>query len=98
MTPEPVLPFSGRSPIAKHASRSGAVAAAGTLSTKKLKYLDLLATQGPHTDQDAAERLHMQLCAINSTRNALVDEGVVEAGDLVKTAWGTWRTTWRIKA
>lgn len=98
MNPEPLLPFSGRSPIARHASFSGAVQASPTLSTKKRRYLDLLATHGPLTDQDAAAKLSMQLCAVNSTRNALVDEGLVEAADVVKTAFGTTRTRWTITA
>jgi len=93
------VPVSGRTPTARRASQSGALAVGPTFSIRQRRYLQLLAQQGPLTDQAAAAALAWQLCSVNSVRAALGPD-VVEAGDEAHTfvdAGGRTRTTHRTR-
>lgn len=64
------LPFTGTTSTARHASWTGARAAAANRKALTGRYIALV-VERPHTDHEAAERLNAPLSSINSIRNGL---------------------------
>lgn len=94
---EQSLPFSGSTAMSRHASFTGAQAAARSRREKTLRYVDLLKSQGPLTDQDAAAMLGWPLSSINSIRNGLSMVNLIEARGYETQVCGsrsTRRTRW----
>jgi hypothetical protein len=89
------LPFSGRSPLARHHSYQAAVAAGQTRGRKRRQYLDWLAAVRQATDHGAAEALGWPLSTVCSVRNACVDHGQVEAWGSAQGRYGKRVTIWR---
>ena len=99
MLQQAALPFSGRTPHARHASYTGARAAERGRGVKTQMYLQWLRAHQPATDQDAADALYplLRLNAINSIRNTLVVHGLMESAGTVTGPCGASRTLWQIK-
>lgn len=70
------LPIAGRTPRARHASASGAEIAQRTRGSLQRRYLELL-RDGPRADFEAEAALGCMRSSICSTRNALIDAGLV---------------------
>jgi hypothetical protein len=92
LDPQLPIPFTGRSPQARHASYSGAKAQAEKFTAKQNCYLEHL--WGPMTDQDMAEYLGWPLSSVNSIRNSLGD--LIVADGFVTKHWDNGRTTKRV--
>jgi len=94
------LPVSGRTPRARHASWTGAIAAAEGRGELTRRYLELLGFAGALSDQTAARMLGCNLSSINSVRDGCGDL-VRDSGRYESVTWttprGTERTTKRIK-
>lgn len=100
-------PFRGTTPESRAASRSGAVLALTSRKGRIARYRELLTTNGPLTDHDAAALLRMPLASINATRGSILkaakDKGlavpIVAAGN-VKVGFGfqrfSYRTLWKL--
>ncbi len=102
---QPVLnfdvPISGNTRMARHASWTGARAAADTWTVRQAAYLRLL-RRGARTDHQAAAALRCGLSSINSIRNGLEKHGfeiVPDGFDLVRLPGlrATRRTRWRLQ-
>lgn len=87
------LPVSGRTPAARHSSRSGAVVAARTRGAVALAYRRLLIEAGPMSDHEAAHALGRLVSSVNSTRHGWRDH-VVPSGQVETTPWGSHRVRW----
>lgn len=72
------LPFNGESVIARHCSAQGAQQAAETANSQALALLALYHSRGPLTDQEAADTLRIQRCAVNARRASLIKLGLVD--------------------
>lgn len=94
------LPFQGATPASRHASWTGAEAAAVTRMAKTARYIAVVKAAGSEgiTDHLAAERTGLPLQSINSIRNALkplvVDARNPERVERVDTRV-TLRTRWK---
>lgn len=96
-TPQPDLPFSGKTPRSRQNSYLAAVSASSTRIEKSARYLVWLREVGSATDHGAAEHFDWPLSSICSIRNGLVDRGVVTAiGDCVGR-YGKRVTIWAAK-
>lgn len=73
------LPFSGRSSLARHHSRQAAEALAPLRGRKKHALLAWARQHPCWTDAGAAEALGWPLSSLCSLRNALMDDGYVQA-------------------
>ena len=94
-TPGAVLPVSGRTLGARHASASGAVFAAEHRGQLTLRYLALLWV-GPMSDQQAARALGVGVSSINSVRDGCGP--LVEPSGLFETVtWPRGGTTKRTR-
>lgn len=89
----PQLPFSGRSPIARHCSYQAAVRAANGRAQKSMRYLSWLKTVGRASDHEAALHFGWGLSSINSIRNGLGDR-VRPAGIKASPFGRRKRTQW----
>lgn len=88
------LPIAGRTPATRHASATGAQAAAPSRGRLSVAYLELLRVAGPLSDHAAAKALGCCLSSVNSTRNGL--GGLVEpSGEFESSEFGTRRVRWR---
>jgi len=87
----PSLPFSGRTPLARHHSYLSAEAAAPTRATKTARYLAWLREYGPASDHQAAEALRLPLSSICSIRNGVMD---VEPAGATMSPWNRRCTLW----
>lgn len=92
---EQSLPFAGKTPRSRQNSYHAAVSAAETRVWKSATYLAWLREVGHATDAGASEALGWPLSTICSTRNGLLDKGLVTAiGDAMGrynkrvTIWG----------
>lgn len=92
------LPFSGRTPLTRHASYSGAVAAAETRAGKTQRYLELVGQYGPISDHGVAALTSWGLSSVNSIRNG-VRELLEEVGHSEHRHEGrkTYRTLYRLR-
>lgn len=93
------LPFSGRSPRTRHASRSGAHFAEPRAGSQAGRLLALYRT-GEFTDLEASERLHLPHTTICARRNLLVDLDLIEPVSYETKQWTTGetrRTVWTVK-
>lgn len=88
------LPFSGRSPIARHNSYLGAVSAEATRGEKKQRVLAYLKTVRAATDQGIAEGTRLPLSSVCSLRNHLVGEELVRVVGRVIGRYGHPVTLW----
>ena len=70
-----MLPFSGRTPQARHNSYMAAQAQRATRGTKKLRMLAYIRQHGLVTDQGLADGLGLPIQSVCSLRNALCSEG-----------------------
>lgn len=73
------LPFNGSVQVSRHASYQGAEIAAGSFGYKRERYLAFVDARGSVTDEDAEIALGFRRSSICSTRNSLVDEGLIIA-------------------
>lgn len=91
------LPFSGSTPLSRHASHSGSMAAGKTRGPQTQRYLDWLTNRGEGTDAQAEAELKMPRYSVCSIRNALLKREMVEAVRVDVTNWGTRHTVWRVR-
>lgn len=103
MTPEPDLPFSGKTPTSKHASYLGAVEATPDRQRKAAIYRRFVTERGFVTDGDAVRELGWPINVVCSTRNAFVDRGEMTCDglrDVQVCIRGQWRarkhSLWRL--
>lgn len=93
---EPKLPFSGRSPRARHRSMQGAESVQGKRGEQTRRYCELLQTCGPLSDHAAALRLSLPLSSVNSIRNDLGNQ--VQAVGTTLSCFGRKVNTWGWRA
>lgn len=95
--PDVAMPVSGRTPLARHCSSTGAQAAARTRGQLSVAMLRLLAEAGPAgmSDYEMARALGRAVSSMNSTRNGLGDL-IVASGSTEATTFGTKRTRWTL--
>ncbi len=95
---EPLPPFQGRSPRARHASLSGAVCAARTRSANMQRLRDLW--QEPHTLNEVAALSGLPLTSVCSLKANLEDQ--LEVYDYAVIEWPhrmpTKRCRWRLRS
>jgi hypothetical protein len=93
------LPFSGRSPIARHHSAQAAEAAAPGRATKTLQYLRLLAEAGERglTDHETVKATGWPLSSVCSIRNGC-GELVIPSQEPGISPYGRAVTRWRRRA
>lgn len=90
------LPWSGRTPLARHHSYLAAAAAGHTRGQKRRDYLRWLTVHGPASDHGAARALQWPLSTICSIRNGVMDQ--VEACGSEVSAYGRPCTRWRVRS
>lgn len=91
------LPFSGRSPRARHNSYKAALSQASTRGSKKLRVFAFIRQHGLVTDQGIEEGCQIPINSVCSIRNALMSEGLIEeAGDTIGR-YGRTVTVWKIR-
>ena len=88
------IPFQGNTPQSKHASWTGAKAAARTKRGKTARYLELLREHGPISDQAMAALTGWALSSCNSIRHGVRDQVVADG---FETAGAAKRTKWRLR-
>lgn len=91
------LPLSGNSMLSAHCSSLGALDAAPKANGQALALLAAYRAHGPLTDQEAADRLGLQRCAVNARRAALIGLGLVDAqpkGTRTNARTGIRNATW----
>lgn len=92
------IPWQGRSSIAAHASyQSAASVTKAERQTKRRCYLQQLQRVGRATDHEMAQQLGWPLSSVCSIRNACVQDGDVEAADLVTGPYGKPNARWRVR-
>ena len=92
---QPSLPFQGRPPIARHCGHEAAKAAARSRVWFSARYLAWLCEVGMATDHGAAEHFGCEVSTICSTRNALVEQGLVDSFGKQDGPRGKPNTFWR---
>lgn len=90
------LPFSGSTPMSRHASWTGAEHAATRAGTQLDQLLIAYRTFGPLTDHEASVKTGLVLATICARRGTLVSRGLVEAKDLIQGPHGPKNTRWGI--
>lgn len=88
------LPFQGRTVTSRHCSHQAAVSAASTRAWKSGRYLSWLKDVKKATDHFAAEHFGWPLSTVCSTRNGLVDRGLVRAIGSCEGRYGKRVTIW----
>lgn len=94
-----MLPFSGSTPAAKHASYTGARCAMPRANSQAARLLALYRDRGV-TDHEASEILKLPLSTINARRNALFDLGLIQPEGFETRHWDTGttrRVIWTVK-
>lgn len=89
------LPFSGRTPLARHHSYLAAEAAHATRGAKTAAYLAWLRAHGPASDHEAADALGWPLSSICSIRNGVSDQ--VRAVGRTISPYGRACTSWEVR-
>jgi hypothetical protein len=94
---QPTLPFTGRSPRARHCGYLAARSAGARRPRLRDAYVQWLAQRGElgGTDHEAAAALGCPVSSVCSTRSA-VRERIVDAGDRVGP-YGERNTVWRLR-
>ena len=93
------VPFTGRSPQARHHSHQAAERARAKDGSRTAAYLALLAAHGPLSDHEAAHRLGFLLQTVNGIRNRrwIRDRWIEEVGKTMSPN-GCPCSTWGLKA
>lgn len=92
------LPFSGKSPQSRHASRSGAEHAKDRALPQTVRYLQILKDH-PNglTDREAADLLMIERSTVNARRSELVKADLVYADGFRKGDSGVVNTVWKAR-
>lgn len=92
------LPFEGAIAVSRHASYTGAKAAAKRRRVKTEQYMALLEAHGALSDQAVAALTGWGLSSVNSIRNAITELVEPEGFDTQQVGQKhTRRTRWRLR-
>jgi hypothetical protein len=94
------LPLQGATPISRHTSHQGALAANERAMPQTVRYLQLLHARYPdgYTDAEAAMILEVERSSINARRAPLVQAGLVEdCGTRARASSDLPNVIWRLR-
>ena len=93
---QPALPFTGRTPRSRTASRSGAITAAPRALSQSSRMLVAYLTLGPRTDLELAEQLGLPESRISARRSLLMTKHLVAYHDTVLGPCGAPNCRWTL--